>query len=190
MPCFCNSIYISNHPYSDWSWKRIAFRVNILSLKGKLLAVCKESYRPSSKQSEILQSSSKEPGDADMQTKSSEGRLSQVSSTKSKPFQVPSQRGHLQRSGSSPALNFMVSHRCAALLPPQSQIPPSRTVSSACLHFQINLDIGLARSLGTEIQLNPTFQNDLCMHLCVTASPVLQITPEIEKDHEWYSWQR
>lgn len=65
-----------------------------------------------------------------MQT--SELKAVNLSSTKPKPFQVPSQRGHLQCSGSSPALNFMVSHRCAALLPPQPQIPPSRTVSSAC----------------------------------------------------------
>lgn len=137
MPCFCNRIYINNHAHSDWSWERIAFRVNILPLKGRLLAAWKELYRPSSKQHEILQSSSEAQRDADRQTKSSQGRRSHVLSTQPKPFQFPSQRGSLQCSGSSPALSFVVSHRCAALFPPQPQIscpppPRSRTVSSGC----------------------------------------------------------
>lgn len=130
--CFCNSIYISNHPHSDWCWERIAFRVNILPLEGRLLAARRELHRPSSKRREILPSSPGAPRDADMRTKSSQGRLSQVLSTKPKPSQVSSLWGNLQGSGSSPALSFVVSHRCAALFPPQPQIPPSGTVSSAC----------------------------------------------------------
>jgi len=88
--------------------------------------VCKELCRPSSKQCEILQSSSEALMDADMQTKSCQGRLPQVLSTKPRHFLVLS-----QCSGSSLALSFVVSHSCAALFLPQPQIPPSRTVSSA-----------------------------------------------------------
>lgn len=67
-----------------------------------------------------------------------------------------------------------------------SSAPDSPTLgrSSVPGHFQRNLDTGLALSLRTEIQLNPTFRKDLWMHLCGTASPGLQITPEIERDHE------
>lgn len=178
MPYFCNSIYISNHPHSDWSQRRTACRVNILPLKGRLLAALKELSRASSEQCEILQSPSKGSEDADMQTTRSQVRLSHLLSTKSKSWQAPFP-------GRKPAAlgikSFTeVEHTDVVLLssllsprfPPPGQAP-------GCAHFQINLDAGLALSLGTDIQLNPTFQNDLCM--CLTASPVLQITPEIEK---------
>lgn len=58
-----------------------------------------------------------------------------------------------------------VEHTCAALflLSPRFP-PPGQAPEPTC--FQINLDAGLALSLGTDIQLNPTFQNDLCMCLC------------------------
>lgn len=68
--------------------------------------------------------------------------------------------------------DVLLSSLLSPRFPPPGQAP-------GCTRFQINLDAGLAFSLGTDIQLNPTFQNDLCM--CLTASPVLQITPEIEK---------
>lgn len=111
-----------------------------------------------SKQGEILQLE-----DANVQTPRGQGKISCLLSTESKPRQVSSWRGGLQCSGLSPPLSFSICYRCAALAPncpicPPPGQPPSRS--------QINLDAGLALSLATDVQLNPTFQNDLCTHLC------------------------
>lgn len=111
-----------------------------------------------SKQGEILQLE-----DANMQTPHSQGKISCLLSTESKPPQVPSWGGSLQCSGLSPLLSFSICYTCATLAPLSPICPPT---GQSPAHSQINLDAGPALSLGTDIQLNSTFQNDLCMPLC------------------------